>query len=242
MITVQPISEDSIILYFGNEISLQITQTIMRLVEQLTLNSPSHIFSEKIKQNILEVTPSYTSLFIQYRSSQLSGDELSHALQVWTHSSDLTGQQFESKTTHQLPVYYHPEVGPDLHYLTLRHKLSQEEVVQRHQQTDYHVYAIGFAPGFAFLGNVDPHIATPRHDSPRLHIPAGSVGIANQQTAVYPSDSPGGWQIIGNCPLSLFSLEANPMTPFNIGDKVKFNAITRNEFLQLGGIICTHWK
>lgn len=241
MITVQPIAEDSLILYFGDKIHLPITQTIMQLVEQLTSRGRPDTFPNKIKDNILEITPSYTSLFIQYRASQCHFDEFNAALQRWIKEHS-TSTITDASTTHQLPVYYHPDVGPDLPDVALRHKLSREDVIQRHQQTEYHVYTIGFAPGFAFLGHVSPHIATPRHDTPRHNIPAGSVGIANHQTAIYPNASPGGWQIIGNCPIPLFDINAIPMTPFNVGDKVKFNPVSRDKFLQLGGHVCNNWK
>jgi len=97
--------------------------------------------------------------------------------------------------------------------------------------------AIGFAPGFAYLGTVDPRIASPRKETPRKKVAQGSVAIAGQQTAIYPSDSPGGWQIIGKTPLALIDYNTNPMTPFSVGSKVKFSAIDRNEFLALGGTI-----
>lgn len=241
MITVRPITEDSLIINFDDKIHLSITKTIMQLVEQLKTDSSSDFFSNKIKENLLEITPSYTRLFIQYRASQLQYEDINAELQRWikTHSSS---QKEPCASLHELPVYYHTEVGLDLPHLAQQHQLTQKEIIQYHSQKEYRVYAIGFAPGFAFLGEVDPRIATPRRDSPRLNIPAGSVGIAEQQTAVYPNNTPGGWNIIGNCPLALFDITSSPMSPFRVGDKVKFNPVSRNEFLQLGGRVCTNWK
>jgi KipI family sensor histidine kinase inhibitor len=97
------------------------------------------------------------------------------------------------------------------------------------------VYAIGFAPGFAYLGNVDKRIAMPRKESPRQKVVKGSVGIADQQTAIYPSDSPGGWQIIGRTAVSLIDYNDERLTKFETGGKVKFNAITRQDFIDMGG-------
>ncbi|WP_298773828.1 5-oxoprolinase subunit PxpB [uncultured Shewanella sp.] len=240
MITVHPITEDSLMINFDDTIHLSVTQTIMQLVEQLKLDSSSHLFSHQIKENILEITPSYTSLFIQYRASRLTYEDINAVLEIWikTHSSS---KKKLSTCLHELPVYYHPEVGLDLPLLAQQHQLTQKAIIQYHSQKEYHVYAIGFAPGFAFLGEVDSLIATPRRDSPRLNVPAGSVGIAEQQTAVYPNNTPGGWNIIGNCPSPLFDISASPITPFNVGDKVTFTPITREAFLALGGQIDKNW-
>ncbi|GAL06566.1 allophanate hydrolase 2 subunit 1 [Photobacterium aphoticum] len=134
-----------------------------------------------------------------------------------------------------LPVYYGRDVGPDLQAVAEHAGLSVEEVIAIHSGQTYTVCAIGFAPGFAFLASVDARIAMPRQVTPRQQVPAGSVGIANQQTAVYPNASPGGWQIIGNCPVGLFSPDATPMTPFSVGDTVQFTPIDREAFLQQGG-------
>ncbi|WP_299011616.1 5-oxoprolinase subunit PxpB [uncultured Shewanella sp.] len=241
MITLAPITEDSLIINFDDKIDLSITKIIMQLVELLKPGSSSDFFPNIIKENILEITPSYTRLFIQYRASQLKYEDIDAELQRWTK----THSSLQKKTLsclHELPVYYHREVGLDLPHLAQHHQLTQKEIIQYHSQKEYHVYAIGFAPGFAFLGEVDAQIATPRRDSPRLNIPAGSVGIAEQQTAVYPNNTPGGWNIIGNCPLTLFDITSSPMSPFTIGDRVKFNPITRIDFLALGGHIDKNWK
>ncbi|MDF5425968.1 carboxyltransferase domain-containing protein, partial [Vibrio parahaemolyticus] len=105
-----------------------------------------------------------------------------------------------------------------------------------HTKTEYAVSAIGFAPGFAFLSDVDTQLHMARLATPRTHVPAGSVGIADSKTAVYPSDSPGGWNIIGKSPLALFS-DSPPFIPFEVGDKVTFNAISKQEFIYLGGVL-----
>jgi KipI family sensor histidine kinase inhibitor len=97
------------------------------------------------------------------------------------------------------------------------------------------VYAIGFAPGFAYLGEVDKRIAAARLATPRQKVPRGAVGIADRQTAVYPAVSPGGWNLIGLCPQRMFDPVARPTMPVAVGDRVKFDAISRDEFLALGG-------
>ncbi len=108
-------------------------------------------------------------------------------------------------------------------------------MIKLHSRQFYDVGAIGFAPGFAFLSAVDEAIAVPRHSTPRQYVPAGSVGIADQQTAIYPQKSPGGWHIIGNCPQSVFEAQSYPQSCFAIGDKVKFDPIDRSEIFGTWG-------
>jgi KipI family sensor histidine kinase inhibitor len=99
------------------------------------------------------------------------------------------------------------------------------------------VYAIGFAPGFAYLGQVDERIAAPRLATPRQKVPRGAVGIADRQTAIYPAASPGGWNLIGLCPQSMFDPNADPSMPVQVGDRVRFKGIDRQSFLELGGML-----
>ena len=134
-----------------------------------------------------------------------------------------------------LPVWYGPESGPDLVELADSNGLSVDEVVQRHHTREYRVYAIGFAPGFAYLGEVDEVIARPRLTTPRQQVPTGSVGIADRQTAVYPAESPGGWNLIGRCPVRMFDPLAAVSMPVGVGDRIQFEPISRSEHLELGG-------
>ena len=134
-----------------------------------------------------------------------------------------------------LPVYYAPEAGIDLESLAERAGLPISEVIDLHAGAEYRVYAIGFAPGFAYLGEVDERIAAPRLATPRASVPRGSVAIADRQTAVYPSVSPGGWNLIGRCPVPMFDPDAQPCMPVAVGDTVRFEPISRERFLTLGG-------
>ena len=104
-----------------------------------------------------------------------------------------------------------------------------------HSNQSYQVYAIGFAPGFAYLGEVDPLLQMPRLSTPRAKVPRGAVAIADRQTAVYPAQSPGGWNLIGLCPTPMFTPDASPVMPVAVGDEVRFVAIDEAEFLRLGG-------
>ena len=134
-----------------------------------------------------------------------------------------------------LPVYYHPEAGEDLEALAERAGMSIDDVIALHSGGEYRVYAIGFAPGYAYLGEVDSRIAAPRLSTPRQKVPRGAVAIADRQTAVYPAPSPGGWNLIGRCPVRMFDPDRDPIMPVSVGDRVRFEPIDRARFLELGG-------
>ena len=125
----------------------------------------------------------------------------------------------------EIPVTYGGEFGPDLHVVAAHSGLSAAEVVRRHSTAEYLVYFLGFQPGFAYLGGLDPQLATPRRSEPRLAVPAGSVAIGGAQTAIYPATSPGGWQLIGHTDLHLFDPAANPPSLLQAGDRVRFVAL-----------------
>lgn len=226
-IEVSRVSENTLIVYFGHSIEPQLVEKIALFTQAL---------NAAYKTGIYEVIPSYTSVLIEYHPLKIDENKLiawckSQAVKLLDHPTTSIAKLVT------LPVYYHPEVAPDLESLAAACQLSVEQVVEIHHQKEYTVCAIGFAPGFAFLGSVDPRIAAPRHSEPRLKVAKGSVGIADAQTAIYPLDTPGGWQVIGNCPVDLFDINNDPMMPFEVGDKVRFQPITREEFLQLGGKI-----
>lgn len=233
MMRIEPVSETSLIVYLGEQIDTQLTQRIGLLAKYLKDSFP---------KALIEVIPSYTSLFIQYHPRLVSYSELYKAINHYAPQLSQKPSEEHSGKLITLPVYYHHEVGPDLVSLAELHGITTEQVIAYHIERTYTVCAIGFAPGFAFLASVDDQIVTPRHAEPRLKIPAGSVGIANEQTAVYPADSPGGWQIIGNCPMPLYSPQQDPMSPFEVGDRVRFESIGREQFLQQGGSVWPHWK
>jgi inhibitor of KinA len=143
--------------------------------------------------------------------------------------------------TIEIPVCYGGEFGPDLEFVAKYHGLSEENVIELHTQGQYLVYMIGFAPGFPYLGGLSEKIATPRRSSPRLVIPAGSVGIAGSQTGVYPIETPGGWQLIGRTPLPLFRPQKmSQPTLLQAGNLIRFRAISLKEYqsYQRGGSVC----
>ncbi|MFO7575686.1 MAG: 5-oxoprolinase subunit PxpB [Bacteroidales bacterium] len=129
-----------------------------------------------------------------------------------------------------IPVAYGGEYGPDLNTVAEIHGLTQGEVANIHSESDYIVHMLGFTPGFPYLGGMDARISTPRKLKPSLHVEAGSVGIAEDQTGIYPVESPGGWQIIGRTPVILFDPERNPEFLLKPGMKVRLRAVDNYEF------------
>ncbi len=163
---------------------------------------------------LLDLVPSYTTLLLQYDLLQLDPGEARARIAA---------------------ARYDPRVGPDLEPLARRKQLGVAELIRRHSQREYRVFALGFSPGFAFMGLVEEALAAPRLATPRQRIAAGSVGIAERQTAVYPQASPGGWNLLGRCPVRLFDLTLDGYSLLRAGDRVRFEPIGHAEFVRLGG-------
>src|SRR5262249_54696383 len=128
-----------------------------------------------------------------------------------------------------IPACYDPSVAPDLAEVATRTGLTQQQVAQRHSAVTYHVYMVGFLPGFPYMGDLPQELALPRRENPRTHVPAGSIAIATTQTAVYSLESPGGWHLVGRTPASLWDLQCDPPVVLAPGDKVLFEPISRND-------------
>jgi inhibitor of KinA len=130
----------------------------------------------------------------------------------------------------EVPVCYGGDLGPDLEEVAVRVGCTPDEVVQIHASREYRVFVVGFVPGFAYMGPVDPRLALPRRSSPRTHVPAGSVAIAAGQTGIYPMETPGGWHLIGRTPVRPFDESRVEPVLFRPGDRVRFRGMTRREF------------
>lgn len=220
--------ENSLILYFGDTTAPEISANVQLASRKL---------AAALGDKLIDQVTSYASLLLIF--DPLKCDHLSVRKVIREQLGDMSEQQADraehSSTVVELPVYYSEESGPELALISERSGLSIDEVIALHQSLTYRVYAIGFAPGFAFLGQVDERIATPRLSTPRLKVPRGAVGIADRQTAIYPNVSPGGWNLIGLCPTRMFDPDATPTMPVSVGDEVRFKGISRDEFLALGG-------
>jgi inhibitor of KinA len=135
--------------------------------------------------------------------------------------------------TVEVPVCYEPDFALDLEMLSEKLKLPAEEIVKRHAAGSYRVLMMGFSPGHAYMGGLDPRLSLPRRATPRPVVPAGSVAIANEQAVVYPYAISGGWNVVGRTPLVLFDAARQEPSLFSAGDRVKFKPISREEFLRL---------
>ncbi|PCI59843.1 MAG: allophanate hydrolase [Gammaproteobacteria bacterium] len=216
--------ENALILYFDDKASPEVAAKIYQAQQ---------LIREYCAEVLIDLIPSYASILVIFDLFKCDHlylkAKLQHCLNKLQVSNVMDGRLVE------LPAYYGIECAPDLAALAQRAELSIEEVITIHQRQEYRVYAIGFAPGFAYLGDVDDRIAAPRLATPRMKVPKGAIAIADKQTAVYPSISPGGWNLIGLCPTAMFNAEKEPTMPVSVGDRVKFCQINKSEFLALGG-------
>ncbi|MGQ9565250.1 MAG: 5-oxoprolinase subunit PxpB [Candidatus Bathyarchaeales archaeon] len=199
----------------------------------LSINRKVHTLNRAIEQTkivgVEECVPAYASLLIHYNPLKTSYERLVYQLK----DLELHLEEFDARVEARqvvVPTVYGGEFGPDLVNVAKLHSLTLEEVIRIHSENEYTVYMIGFIEGFPYMGKIPDSIATPRLKTPRLKIPAGSVGIAGNQTGIYPCESPGGWQIIGRTPLKLFNPYARQPTLFQPGDKVRFKPINKAEF------------
>ena len=223
---VKLVNENSLIIYFAESVSIETADYINYAYHQLQIG---------LSEVIQDIIPSYTSILISCNSRKIGLQAFLWRVKEILNQLDANGaDKFTSKQI-ELPVYYGEEVALDHAQISDHTGLPFSEIVRLHTSTCYRVFAIGFAPGFAYLGNTPSQIAMPRKVNPRTHVPTGSVGIADRQTAVYPRHSPGGWQIIGRTPINLLDINEINLSKFSMGDQVQFKSIDKHEFLFLGG-------
>lgn len=183
---------------------------------------------------LIDLVPSYTTVLVHYDVMRLNAgearDKLAGVLRDLTPDDDSALGEVK-----ELPVWYDASVGPELARLQASSGLSREAVVAAHSEPHYCVFALGFAPGFAFMGRLADELVLPRLETPRQRVPAGSVGVANRQTSAYPRVSPGGWNLIGRTSARLFDRQREGFSLLRVGDRVRFVAVERDEFERLGG-------
>ncbi|WP_339386545.1 5-oxoprolinase subunit PxpB [Vibrio caribbeanicus] len=225
---IEPVNETSCIIYFGESINDENADTIRSAIP---------LIKESLADILVDIIPSYTSILVIYDFRKVKQRACIKRL---THCLTLLSQHSGSNHSNRvidIPTYYGDEVALDMAYICKSNGLSVEQVIELHCQKTYNVYAIGFSPGFAYLGSVDDKIKVSRKPTPRLSVPMGSVGIADDQTAVYPSSTPGGWQIIGRTPIKMMDFQSENLTKVSVGDKVRFNSISKQQYLELGGVL-----
>jgi inhibitor of KinA len=218
----QPASDQSLLITFGTEISLTAHQQVMKLLRLLQ--------SEPVA-SVRNLHPAYCSLLFKFDGFRISHDEVEAILREYL--ARLEEVKLPEPRKVQIPVCYGGEYGPDLAEVGALHGMTAEQVVELHASVEYLVYFLGFVPGFAYLGELPKELVTSRLATPRRKVSAGSVGIAGNQTGVYPFATPGGWRVIGRTPVAMFRADREGLSLLSIGDRVRFTPISTERFAAL---------
>jgi inhibitor of KinA len=211
---IDAVGDRCLLIGVGDTVDPATSQRVFALVRRL---------KERPIPGVLDIVPAFTTVALHYRP-ELLGAAPFEALRaaVLERLAEPLDTAASAGRTIDIPVCYGGEFGPDLDDVAAACGLSTEQVIERHMQSAHRIYMLGFAPGFPFIGGLDPVLQMPRRASPRTRIPPGSVGIARDQSCVYPLDTPGGWNLIGRTPLRLFDPAANPPCLLAPGDSVRF--------------------
>jgi KipI family sensor histidine kinase inhibitor len=212
-------SDSSLFISFGETISLEAHRQVISLF---------HAVYALHDSRIRNLHPAYASLLIDFDPLRLTHEELEGLLAPILREP--APSSTPTSTIVEIPVCYDADLAPDLSQVAQHALITEEQVIALHSAGEYFVYFLGFSPGFAYMGGLAPQLQVPRLPTPRKHVSAGSVGVAGQQTGIYPNDSPGGWQIIGRTPLRMFNASGDSPSRLQPGDRVRFRRITRNEF------------
>lgn len=214
--------DSAVCVEFGNEISPEINKKIRAF----------KIAVEKSDiPGIVETVPTYRSLLVHYHPEVIGFKALTEKFDKLM--SSLSSIPIPPPTVIEIPVFYGGEMGPDIENVAEHNHKTVEEVIKIHTSEEYLIYMIGFIAGFPYLGGMSKEIATPRLKSPRVKIEGGSVGIAGEQTGIYPVASPGGWQLIGRTPLKLYDADREKPVLLEAGQYIKFAAVTEEEYKKI---------
>ncbi len=214
---IRPASDRMIRVQFGDRISEELQRKVWALMAFLKRNSIS---------GVENLQPGYSTLMVSISNTARLQEIIE---QIENILNLLNDNELISSRHHRIPVIYGGKYGQDLLRVAVHCGVSEEEVIERHQNQLYTLYFIGFSPGFPYLAGMDDRLSTPRLETPRTWIPAGSVGIAGPQTGVYPMSTSGGWNLIGWTPFSLFDLKNPLASVIKVGDTITFYAVTERE-------------
>lgn len=204
--------EDGIRVLFGDVIDLDVHEKVRRFF---------YFIKSLQRPDIIDIIPSFRSCLIHFDLFQTTYEQLSYLI-MEAQQQALSVHALPAPAAHEIPVHYGGEHGLDMAFVRSHTGLTDNEIIDIHAGVEYTVYAVGFVPGFPYLGTLDPRLNVPRLETPRIRIPGGSVGIAQRQTGVYPFPSPAGWRIIGRTDMRLFNPQKKPHSLLQLGDKVKF--------------------
>jgi inhibitor of KinA len=218
----QRASDQSLLVYLGDQITLEAHENVGRLLQLLELEPVG---------GIRNLHPAYCSLLISFDGLKLQHYELEAILR--TYLERLSKVTLPKPRQVEIPVCYGGEYGPDLADVSAMRGLTSQQAIELHSSITYLVYFLGFVPGFAYLGEVSEALRTPRLPTPRRAVPAGSVGIAGNQTGVYPFSTPGGWRLLGRTPTRMFRPDHSALCVLSLGDRVRFVSISRDHFAAL---------
>lgn len=216
-------SDCSLLIYFGEQITVEANENVRRLL---------HLLEREPILGVSNLHPAYCSLLVKFQPLQWRHEQLERQLRPYL--GRLNKVKLPEPKLVEIPVCYGGEFGPDLDDVAAIHGITSERVIELHTRTTYLVYFLGFVPGFAYLGELPGELVTPRLPTPRRKVPAGSVGIAGNQTGVYPFETPGGWRLLGRSPLAMFRTDRQGLSLLSIGDRVRFLSVSRERFAELG--------
>ncbi|TDQ31285.1 5-oxoprolinase subunit PxpB [Zeaxanthinibacter enoshimensis] len=219
-ITIEPFGEYAMLIKWPEEVKEPILEDMLQFGNFLEQNC--------LKKGKWELVPAYHTMAVIRRIPIEDSANLKRELLQWYENA--TKAELPERYLWKLPVCYDEEFAPDLKEVSDKLGLSSEEVINMHTSSTYTVYGLGFLPGFMYLGGLPDSLQIPRREHPRMKVDAGSVGLAGQQTGIYPQESPGGWNIIGNCPIPSFDAKKEPPSFIKTGDKVRFYEITEGEY------------
>ena len=217
-----PCGDTALAVEFGSEIDRAVSETVLALDAAL---------AGRRVEGIVETVPTFRSLMIHYDPIAVAPETLTNlVLKLITGSSSHRPKQRRWR----IPACYEQQFAPDLDEVAGLTGLSSADIIELHSATEFHVYMIGFLPGYPYMGDLPEQLRLPRRQEPRVRLPAGSVAIATAMTAIYPVESPGGWHLIGRSPIKLFDAQWERPSLLLPGDKVRFTPVTVSQFEQIG--------
>lgn len=219
-ISIRPFGVHAVLIEWPEKVDEAILNDILFFI--------AHLRNHCLKEGNWELVPAYNSLTLILRYDTIDFDTFKLQLEAWYAEKEAV--ILEQKYLLRLPVCYDLEFGIDLEEVAQMLNKTVEEVIKMHTENTYTVYGIGFLPGFMYLGGLPPSLEVVRRASPRLKVLKGAVGLAGKQTGVYPQESPGGWNILGNCSVTIFDPKKENPCIVNVGDKVQFYAISKAEY------------